>query len=64
LGEGGTAWTGGGGKVARKFKWKLSNSEWNVRTATVSHSTQQGSIVSEQNFNNMQEIITAKQNLN
>jgi len=47
-----------------KFKWKLSNSEWNVRTVTVSHATQHGSIVSEQNSNNMQEIIKAKQNLN
>jgi len=47
-----------------KFKWKLSNSEQNVRTVTVSHSTQHGSIVTEQNSNYMQEIIKAKQNLN
>lgn len=51
----------GGGKVAMIFKRKLSNSEWNVRNVTVPHSTQHGSIVSEQNSNDMQEIIKAKQ---
>jgi hypothetical protein len=65
-GRGRTAWTGlgVGGEVAMKFKWKLLNSEWNVRTVIVSRSTQHGSIASEQNSNNMQEITEAKQNLN